>query len=217
MFPIAATIVAVVFAVITWRAARPQEVALRIWSVAIAQFGIATAALAWGIAFGWTPLVYRIFYLTGAVLNVAWLALGTVWLLAPRALAMVLNVLFVVAFTIASAFVMSTELRSETALRGALPAPGDVMADIPRTLSRVYSIVGSTVVLVGLLWAIARRRHVLGLGLLALGVLIAGVASAMVRAGRVEAFSAGLAIGIAVMCAGFMRTRRRPASASAGG
>ena len=55
----AAAIVAAVFALATWRAAKPQDTALRMWSVALAQFAIASGALAWGIAFGWTPLVYR--------------------------------------------------------------------------------------------------------------------------------------------------------------
>jgi hypothetical protein len=215
-FPVAATVVAAVFAAATWRAAKPTETALRVWSVAIAQFGVATAALAWGVAFGWTPLVYRIFYITGAVLNVAWLALGTIWLLAPRVVATLLNLLFVVAATIAATIVMTTDLRSEAALHATIPAPSEVMADVPRMLSRIYSIAGSTIVLLGLLVAIARRRHALGLALLALGVVIAGVASEMIRAGHVEAFSAGLALGIAVMCTGFMRTRKRQVPATPG-
>jgi hypothetical protein len=77
-------VVAFAFALATWRSAKPTETALRVWSVALAQFGLASAALAWGIGFGWTPLVYRAFYYFGAILNVAWLALGTIWLLAPK-------------------------------------------------------------------------------------------------------------------------------------
>ncbi len=45
------------------------------------------------------------------------------------------------------------------------------------------------------------------MALLAAGVLIAGVGSTMARAGRVEFFSISLAVGIAVMYAGFLRTR----------
>jgi hypothetical protein len=38
-------------------------------------------------------------------------------------------------------------------------------------------------------------------------VVFAAIASELIRAGRVELFSVGLALGIAVMYAGFLRTR----------
>ncbi len=209
VLPLSAAIVAFVFSGATWRAASARNVALRIWSVALAQFGVACVALTWGIAFGWTPLVYRVFYLFGAVLNVAWLALGTIWLLVPRPVALSFNVLFVAAAGVATALVMTGDLvpGAEQALDAEqLPHPRDVMGDVPRTLSRIFSIGGSTIVLLGLLVSLARRRYALGLALLAFGVVIAGVASEALRAGYVGAFCVGLAAGIAVMYAGFLRT-----------
>lgn len=209
VFPLGATLVAAAFTLATYRAAQPKDVALRVWSVALAQFAIACAALAWGVGFGWSPMTYRGFYLFGAVLNVAWLALGTVWLVAPRKVAMVVNVLFIVAATGASGLTLSTELAqgsAEVLATQNLPAPGEVMTEIPRMLSRVFSTVGSVVVIGGLLSAVARRRHVAGLGLLAIGVVVAAIASVFARSGRVELFSAGLALGIGVMYAGFLRT-----------
>ena len=210
VFPLGAAVIAAAFTLATWRVARPQDTALRIWSVAIAQFAVACGALAWGIAFGWTPLVYRVFYLFGAVLNVAWLALGTVWLSAPARVATVVNVLFIVAATGASGVVMGAELApgaTRVLARTDVPPPGDVMTTLPRAFSRIFSIVGSVVVLAGLLLALVRRRRAVGLALLALGVLIAAVASALIRGGRVELFSLGLTVAIGVMYVGFLRTR----------
>ena len=208
--PIAAAIVAFWFALATWRAASDRNVALRVWSVALAEFGAACLALVWGIAFGWTPLVYRVFYLFGAVLNVAWLALGTIWLLTPRRFALTFNVLFAAGAGICSALVMTSGL-APGALRefasAQLPHPREVMGDVPRTISRIFSIGGSTVVLIGMLTGVLRRRYAGGLALLALGVVIAGVASEFARAGSVAPFCAGLALGIVVMYAGFVRTR----------
>lgn len=210
VLPIAAAIVAFWFSVATWRAASPRNVSLRVWSIALAQFGAACLALAWGIAFGWTPLVYRAFYLFGAVLNVAWLALGTIWLLAPRPVALAFNVVFVAGAGVATALVMTSDLvpGAERALVAAqLPHPRDVMGDVPRALSRIFSIGGSVVVLSGLLVSLIRRRYASGLALLALGVVIAGLASEAIRAGYVAAFCVGLVAGIAVMYAGFLRSR----------
>jgi hypothetical protein len=207
---LAAAAVAFSFALATWRAASDRNIALRVWSVALAQFGAACVALAWGIALGWTPLVYRAFYLFGAVLNVAWLALGTVWLLAPRRFALAFNVIFAAGAGIASALVMTSELvpNAMQALASAqLPHPRDVMSDVPRALSRYFSIGGSVVVLAGMLVGLLRRRYATGLALLAAGVVIAGLASEAIRAGYVPAFCAGLAAAIAVMYVGFLRTR----------
>src|SRR5882757_6126256 len=78
-----ATAVATLFAEATfkrWRQGRrPHEAA---WTVALALFALASAALATGASTGWDRGVFRVFYLLGAVLNVPWLALGTVYLLA---------------------------------------------------------------------------------------------------------------------------------------
>ena len=50
-------------------------------------FAVASLALTAGVAAGWTPLSFKVYYLFGAILNVPWLALGTVELLASRAVA----------------------------------------------------------------------------------------------------------------------------------
>ncbi|MGH3443547.1 MAG: glutaredoxin family protein [Nitriliruptorales bacterium] len=52
--------------------------ALVSWSLALAMFAVASAALAVGAGAGWTSGWFRVFYLFGAVLTVPWLALGTV-------------------------------------------------------------------------------------------------------------------------------------------
>jgi hypothetical protein len=55
------------------------------WGVALMMFALASLALTIGVAFGWTPLGFKAYYLFGAMLNVPWLALGTISLLAGPA------------------------------------------------------------------------------------------------------------------------------------
>ena len=57
----------------------PQDGA---WALALGMFALASVALATGTATGWDTGTFRVFYLFGAVLDVPWLALGTVYLLA---------------------------------------------------------------------------------------------------------------------------------------
>ena len=56
------------------------------WTFALALFALASAALATAASTGWDRGTFRAFYLLGAVLNVPWLALGTVYLLGGRKL-----------------------------------------------------------------------------------------------------------------------------------
>jgi hypothetical protein len=52
------------------------------WAFGALLFGIASACEALGAANGWDAGLLRVWYLTGAVLNVGWLGLGTAFLLA---------------------------------------------------------------------------------------------------------------------------------------
>src|SRR5438874_3212215 len=77
-----ATAIATMFAqasAVRWSRTRsPHQGA---WTVALALFALASAALATGASTGWDQGTFRAFYLLGAVINVPWLALGTVYLL----------------------------------------------------------------------------------------------------------------------------------------
>jgi hypothetical protein len=211
LFPATAALVAGSFAVATWRAARMGGGALRVWAFALLQFAIACVTLFWGVAFGWTSWLYRIFYAFGAVLNIAWLGLGTVRLFIEKWAAAFATGVVVIASAYAAYRIGVTNflpgathaLRAQT-----LPAPKEVIPDSVRALGRWFSIGGSIVVLGGLVWSlVARRRHSAGLALLAAGVVVVGVAGELARVGLVTAFSALLAGGILLMYAGFVRTR----------
>src|SRR5438309_2838487 len=80
---VAATLVALAFSMATferWLARRRRyELA---WSVSLILFALASAALAAGAGTGWNGPVFRLFYFFGAVANVPFLALGTIYLLA---------------------------------------------------------------------------------------------------------------------------------------
>src|SRR5437868_12225172 len=84
----AASLLALAFAMCTlerWLDRRkPHEAA---WTVALFLFAAASTSLWAGAAFGWNGLWFRLFYLFGAIVNVPYLALGTVYLLAERQVA----------------------------------------------------------------------------------------------------------------------------------
>jgi hypothetical protein len=80
--PAITALLAFVFAIALldqWRERRrPFQI---IWAVGMVFFGIGAGAEAVGAAIGWNEVLYRTWYLTGAVFTAAWLGLGTAFLL----------------------------------------------------------------------------------------------------------------------------------------
>src|SRR2546427_2822737 len=85
IFPLGAALISATFAFLLgrqWSARRrPHQLA---WTVALAMFMVATLAAAQGVRLGWTPGLFRAYYLFGAMINVPFLAVGTVYLLSRR-------------------------------------------------------------------------------------------------------------------------------------
>jgi len=83
IFPIISAIVSAACALVlardAWRRPRPDKIA---WIVAFILFTIAAVAEVVGSLGEWTPPLVRVYYLTGAVLVVGYLALGQLYLLA---------------------------------------------------------------------------------------------------------------------------------------
>src|SRR3990170_2249804 len=80
-----ATAVSLAFASATFerwlRRRRRHELA---WSVALGLFACGALSLWAGAAVGWDGVTFRLFYLFGAIVNVPFLALGTLYLLLGR-------------------------------------------------------------------------------------------------------------------------------------
>jgi len=215
---VGAALVALAFAGSTferWLARRRrQELA---WSGALALFVVAAGALAAGAGLGWNGPTFRIFYLFGAILNVPFLALGTVYLLWGRrvgdraALGVGLLGAFAVGVIVTAPF--RAPIPPHTLVQGS-----KVFGVLPRVLAGVASAGGALVILAGAVWSVARRRGVASNGLIAAGTLVlggSGVFNSVLDA--MTAFAVALMIGIALIFAGFLvATVPRAADAAVG-
>lgn len=200
---------------------QPQELA---WSVAMTLFSVGSLALWFGESVGWTAFAFRIFFLAGAVLNVAWLALGTVYLLAGRRVGDVVRSWLVAISCFASGVVLFAPLRS-TVGGHELPTGREVFGPFSRALAAIGSGVPALVIIGGALWSawrIARgnsptitsavRRHIdsprrlaVGNACIALGTLVlSGSGSLAGRFGKDEAFAITLLMGVTVLFVGFL-------------
>jgi hypothetical protein len=204
---------------------KPQD---RAWAIALAMFALASVALATGTSTGWDRGTFRVFYLFGAVLNVPWLAMGTVYLLASPQVARRVHWGLVLFSGFAAGVLVSAPM---AAVHGTgIPVGKDVFGALPRVLAAVGSGVAAVVIIGGAVVSatrFARARSVPGNGrlaaanaLIALGTLVLSSGGLVQGAvGHDEAFALSLAVGISIVYGGFVlaSTRARAASSADSG
>jgi hypothetical protein len=224
--PLLAAIVAFAFGgrLLVTRGRRPHPYEL-LWAAALAMYGIASLAVALGVADRWTRAEFLVYWGVGAVLNVPFLAAGEVLLLFRRrevAWAVGLVLVFVVAYTLA--VLRSAPLDADSLLRE-LPSGKEVFGDgsPAHRLPQVVSYPSYFLLVAGALWSAWRMRgrpelrdRFVGTLVIVLGAtVVAGFGSAFAALGRPVAFSAALLVGVATMFWGFLRAVRAPRAAPA--
>jgi len=208
MLPLLTALVSGAFAVAValqyLRKRRPPQLA---WAIGLLLFTVAAFMGFLARSGGATDVEYRLFYLFGAITNVAWLALGTVYIVAPRfgrpALAVVLALSAVAVYAVFAAPV-DIAVAVDT-------GKGYPDGSLPRILAAIGSGVGSLVLIGGALWSawsfLRRRndgRRALGNVVIAAGVLLAaagGTAAFTGASGVVEWTNFG---GVSLIFAGFL-------------
>jgi hypothetical protein len=210
----AAALVATAFALSTldrWlRRRRPHDLA---WTVALTLFAVGAAALWWAESVGWGLGAFRVFYLAGAILNVPWLALGTIYLLCDQRIADRVRGWLILVSGFAAGVVLFAPTRSDVVVAGEeLPAGKDVFGVAPRVLAAVGSGVAALIIIAGAVWSVLRpsrtghrRRLVIGNLLIAAATLILSASGTLAgRLGKDRAFVVTLLIGICVLFTGFL-------------
>jgi hypothetical protein len=180
---------------------QPYELA---WTAAMAMFTVASAALAAGAAVGWTPVLFRGFYIFGAVANVPILALGTVYLLVDRRRADRIAAVVVVLVAFAAGVIVAAPLGSLP--RNELARGSEVFGALPRILAAVASAGGALVVFAGALWsAVRQRRLIVGNVLIAVGTATTGASGLLNSvADQMTGFAITLVIGVTLIFMGFL-------------
>jgi hypothetical protein len=188
---------------------RPYQLA---WGIALSMFTVASLALTAGVVAGWSPVSFKLYYLFGAVLNVPWLALGTVELLAgPAARRAYLAAL--AAFTLVSVALVALARVTAADLAGRLLPEGKEFLPVAvRVLAVVGNTVGTVIVVGGAVTsglAMRARRDLRprfeGNLLIALGVLLAAGGGVFAFLASSDKLALSLALGASVMYLGFRR------------
>ena len=210
----AAALLALAFALCTlerWLDRRkPHEAA---WSTALFLFAAASSALWAGATFGWNGLWFRLFYLFGAIVNVPYLALGTVYLLANPPIARRVGI-GVHAFAAFSAGVVAVAPLTAPISATTLPQGSEVFGPLPRVLAAAGSGIAALVIVAGAVWSavrLSRRRSTRRLAvanlLIAAGTIVLGAGGILNSVlDEMDGFAVSLVVGITVIFAGFLLT-----------
>jgi hypothetical protein len=177
-----------------WRLRRRPELAM--WAASLLAYALASAALAWGAAAGWTDAAFRVYYLFGGLLTAPLLGAGSLLLAGRRWVIPVVLVYAGLAVGVAVAEPLSPEVGGDT-----IPEAQEHLDYVPvRVLALAGNSVG-TLAVVGVAIVTIRRRP-LGTSLILAGVLVAAAGSALAGLGAAEtaAFSV---VGALLLYTGF--------------
>jgi hypothetical protein len=217
LVPFTSAIISFIFSFFIFkRYASKRKPHLLLWGLGMVFYGIGGYCEAYFGAFGWNPLVFRMWYLFGAILVAAWLGQGTVYLLMKRRYANILMVILGVASLYAAVRVFSAQLdpgllttsvHTGSELSGhAIVTPGI------RTLTPFFNIYGVITLVGGAVysaWIFYRKRVLLhrtiGNILIAVGALAPAFGGAFSRFGIPAALYIGELIGATLIFLGFWR------------
>ncbi len=209
----AAVIAAICAAIVGWDAVRRPRPERVIWAGAFLLFMVAAACEVIGSAAGWTPILARVYYLTGAVLVVGVLALGELYLLLPGRMPSITPGVSLLIVAVAATAVWSAPIdlvRLPTEGWQALER-GPFLVALAATINA-----GGTMVLAGgALYSAWKLRATGGSGkravgcvLIAVGTVVVALGGTLTRLGRPEYLYLPMTLGIAIIFSGVALTRQ---------
>lgn len=208
--PILTTVIAVVFCAALLRRWRGKGgTHLLWWAVGTATYALGTATEASVTLFGWNPTLFRLWYISGALLGGAPLAQGTVYLLLDRRTAHRLTTALVTVIVVASVCVLLSPLRLELVephhLTGRVLGWTWVRAFSPfvNTYAFVFLVGGAALSA----WRYARNPatayRAVGNAYIAAGALLPGIGGTFTRFGHTEVLYVTEFLGLCLLWVGY--------------
>lgn len=231
--PFASFIISIVFAgLVLRRYAVRKGPHLLLWGIGLVFYAIGGFSEGYYGAFGWSSLVFRLWYLFGAILVAAWLGQGTVYLLVKRKWANVLMIVLAAGSLYGAIRVMGAEL-DPSLLTQSLHTGSELSGDAivtggVRMLTPFFNLYGTLALVGGALYSayIFWRKRVLlhrtiGNLLIAVGAISPAFGGTFSRMGIPNALYISEFLGAILMFIGFIRATTpmkqqvQPAEASA--
>ncbi len=222
--PALTSVISFVFAImVLQRWARKHRDHELFWGIGLLMYGIGTATEALYGWLGWRPLLFRLWYLFGAILVAAWLGQGTAYLLMrgkTRRVAHVLLALLVLGSIYAAYRIFTAPLDPSGMIHGELSG-GAITDKSVRMLTPFFNMEGVLLLAGGAIysaWIFYRKRvllhRVMGNVFIALGALSPAFGGLLQRAEVPTALYASELLGAVLLFIGFLLATQ-PAQATA--
>jgi len=220
VFPIFTLVVSAACAVVlgydTWRRPKPDRI---VWTLAFALFAVAAGTEVIGSLADWTEPLVRVYYLTGAVLVVGYLALGEGYLLARTRIERWAPGLTILVTVLAATLVIDAPIDTAQLADHGWEALERGPALVALTVA--INSIGTVVLVGGALYSARRfrqlgimRNRMIGCVLIAIGTLVVASGGTLTRFGQREFLYIAMSLGVAIIFAGVLQTRRSDAPAA---
>src|SRR5437762_1411694 len=204
--PIATTALALVFAGEVWGRYRARGgTHLLWWSIGLLTYAIGTITESLTTLIGWHEPIFRLWYITGALLGGAPLAQGTVYLLLPRRAANRLSVALLGVIAAASVLVLLSPI-DYSAVEPYRPTGRVLGWQWVRLISPFINTYAVAFLVGGAIVSARRyarrtgaRHRVVANVLIAVGAILPGIGGAFTRFGHTEVLYVGELVGLALI------------------
>lgn len=212
VLPLMSSIIALIFAIIVLDQffAKRKSYQL-VWAIGLFMYFISTGAEFWVGAWGLNQVIYRLWYLFGAIFVAAYLGMGTLYLLISRRTAHIIMVILLVVsvYAVFRVFTASIDLSSLQTLSGrAMPTGVRLMTPFLNSFGTI-ALVGGAIYSAWVFW---RRRimphRVVSNILIAVGAMLPAFGGTLMRlTDSLTAFYLLELLGIIIIFTGFLRSR----------
>jgi len=220
--PILTTICSVVFATVLFRRYRARGGGPHLfwWGLGMVTYGLGTFTESFTTLFGWHPVIFKLWYVTGAFLGGYPLAQGSIYLLARRSFAdwsaRIVSTLIVIGAILVALSPLDLSAVEPHRLSGKALAWHQVRLMTP--FINLYSLVflagGAALSAYRYRREVEARDRYVGNILIAIGALLPGIGGTFTRFGFVEALYVTELIGLLMIFFGYRRCVRVPPPAS---
>ncbi|MDF1543713.1 MAG: hypothetical protein P1R58_01275 [bacterium] len=216
--PILTTLMSAVFAVSILRRYAPAvgNIHLLWWGMGVAIYGLGTLMESLYTLFGYSELVFKSWYIAGALLGGAPLAIGTAYLLFGKRTGHFSAASLIVLVTITSFFVIQSPIRMNL-IANSTPNGSLLEWQSIRLVSPIVNSWAAIVLIGGAFYSASQyrkrpetRNRFIGNIYIAIGAILPGVGGGLSRAGYTEALYIGELLGLILIWVGYNYCRRQP-------
>jgi len=209
--PILTTIISAAFAwvILARHSLKRQSYHLLWWGIGIVTYGLGTLIESLVTLFGWQSALFKAWYIAGALLGGAPLAVGTIYLLFGRRAGHVAVVLLLTAVSVTSIFVILSPVRMElvdpTILNGKVLAWQSIRRVSPfiNSLAALFLVGGAIYSAIRFFGHPESRRVSIGNIYIAAGALLPGIGGMGSRMGHTELLYIAEFIGVILIWVGY--------------